>query len=48
MMEPQLKPVRTGDQPFGRGVPHEAQYDVAARAEGQKVLRNTYLTCCSR
>jgi modulator of FtsH protease len=42
-MEPQLKPVRTGDQSFGRGVPHEPQYDVAARAEGQKVLRNTYL-----
>src|SRR5687767_8206143 len=42
-MEPQLKPVRTGDQPFGRGIPQEPQYDVAARAEGQKVLRNTYL-----
>ncbi|HYT47574.1 MAG TPA: Bax inhibitor-1/YccA family protein [Burkholderiales bacterium] len=41
-MEPELKPVRTGDQPFGRGTTYDAQ-EVALQAQGQKVLRNTYL-----
>jgi len=41
-MEPELKPVRTGDQPLGRGTTYDAQ-DVALQAQGQKVLRNTYL-----
>src|SRR5919204_1076174 len=42
-MEPELKPVRTGEPVFGRGVPYEATQDVAAAAQAQKVLRNTYL-----
>ena len=41
-MEPQLKPVRTGDQPLDRGTTYDTQ-DVALQAQGQKVLRNTYL-----
>ena len=42
-MEPQLKPVRTNDQSFGRA-PYEAAPEVAySTAQGQKVLRNTYL-----
>jgi modulator of FtsH protease len=42
-MEPQLKPVRTNDQGFGRA-PYEAPPEVAySTAQGQKVLRNTYL-----
>ena len=42
MMEPQLKPVRTGDEPLGRGTTYDAA-EVALQAQGQKVLRNTYL-----
>ena len=42
-MEPELKPVRTGEPVFGRGVPYEATQDVAAAAQAQKVLRNTYM-----
>ena len=42
-MEPELKPVRTGEPVFGRGVPYEATQDVAATAQAQKVLRNTYM-----
>src|ERR671935_2973602 len=42
-MEPELKPVRTGEPVFGRGVPYEAAQDVAAAAQAQKVLRNTYM-----
>ncbi len=42
-MEPELKPVRTGDEPLGRGTTYDAAYDVALQAQGQKVLRNTYL-----
>jgi modulator of FtsH protease len=42
-MEPELRPVRTGEPVFGRGVPYEATQDVAAAAQAQKVLRNTYL-----
>jgi modulator of FtsH protease len=41
-MEPQLKPVRTGDEPLGRGTTYDAA-EVALQAQGQKVLRNTYL-----
>src|SRR5574339_632663 len=43
-MQPELKPVRTGDQSFGRGSTYEPAQDVAYSSEqGQKVLRNTYL-----
>jgi len=42
-MQPDLKPVRTDDQGFGRA-PSEAAPEVAySTAQGQKVLRNTYL-----
>jgi len=42
-MQPELKPVRTNDPGFGRGVAYDAAQDVAVAAERQKVLRNTYL-----
>jgi modulator of FtsH protease len=42
-MQPELKPVRTNDSGFGRGMPYDAAHDVAVSADGQKVLRNTYL-----
>jgi modulator of FtsH protease len=42
-MQPELKPIRTDDQGFGRSVDYGAAQDVAASAQGQKVLRNTYL-----
>ena len=45
-MQPELKPVRTDDQGFGRGSSYEPQdvQDVAySTPESQKVLRNTYL-----
>lgn len=38
----ELKPIRTGDPALGRGVTYDAA-DLAAQAQGQKVLRNTYL-----
>ena len=42
-MQPELKPVRSDDQGFGR-TPYEAAPEVAySTAQGQKVLRNTYL-----
>ena len=41
-MEPELKPVRTGEEPFGRGTTYDAA-EIAASAQGRKVLRNTYL-----
>ena len=41
-MQPELKPVRTNEGGFGRGS-YDAARDVAASAEGQKVLRNTYM-----
>src|ERR1043165_5109018 len=42
-MQPELKPVRTNDPGFGRA-PYEAAPEVAySTAQGQKVLRNTYL-----
>jgi FtsH-binding integral membrane protein len=43
-MQPELKPVRTDDQGFGRGQSYELpRDDVAVSANSQKVLRNTYL-----
>jgi FtsH-binding integral membrane protein len=39
----ELKPVRTGDQPFGPGSTYEPAHEVADVAQGQRVLRNTYL-----
>ncbi len=42
-MQPELKPVRTNDAGFGRGVAYDAAPDAAVTAERQKVLRNTYL-----
>jgi modulator of FtsH protease len=43
-MQPELKPVRTDNQGFGRDSSYEPAQDVAySSAEGQKVLRNTYL-----
>jgi modulator of FtsH protease len=42
-MQPELKPVRTDDQSFGRGTTYDAARDVAVSVESQKVLRNTYM-----
>jgi len=42
-MQPELKPIRTDERTFGRGVDYEAAQDVAVAVQGQKVLRNTYL-----
>ena len=42
-MEPQLKPVRTDDQGFGRTVDYGAAQDVGVSPQSQKVLRNTYM-----
>ena len=43
-MQPELKPVRTDDQAFGRGASYEPVEDVAySTQESQKVLRNTYM-----
>jgi modulator of FtsH protease len=43
-MQPELRPVRTDDQGFGRGPAYEPAREVAySTADGQKVLRNTYL-----
>ena len=42
-MQPELRPVRTDDQAFGRGSTYQPAQDVAVTADGQKVLRNTYL-----
>ena len=39
----ELKPIRTDDQPTGRGISYEPAQDVAIAEQGQKVLRNTYL-----
>jgi modulator of FtsH protease len=42
-MQPELKPVRTDDNGFGRA-PYEAAPEAAySTSQGQKVLRNTYL-----
>ena len=38
----ELKPIPTGEPALGRGVTHDAA-ELAAQAQGQKVLRNTYL-----
>jgi len=42
-MEPELKPVRTNDQAFGRGASYEAAREAVIAPSAQKVLRNTYL-----
>jgi modulator of FtsH protease len=39
----ELKPVRTDDRTLPGGSTYHAAYDVAAPAQAQKVLRNTYL-----
>ena len=39
----ELKPIRTDNQPFGRGTTYDQVQDVADVSQGQKVLRNTYL-----
>src|SRR5258708_27632226 len=39
----ELKPIRTGDQPLGRGATYEPAQEAVDVAQGQKVLRNTYL-----
>ncbi len=41
-MEPELRPVRTGDETFARGSTYDAQ-EIALHDQGRKVLRNTYL-----
>src|SRR5437773_4390620 len=38
----ELKPIRTGDPAISRGVTYDAA-EIAAAAQSQKVLRNTYL-----
>ncbi len=38
----ELKPIRTGEQPYREGVTYDAQ-EIAAAAQAHKVLRNTYL-----
>ncbi len=42
-MQPELRPVRTNDQPAGRGTSYDAAQGVAIAPASQKVLRNTYL-----
>ncbi|HVL35805.1 MAG TPA: Bax inhibitor-1 family protein [Burkholderiales bacterium] len=42
-MQPELKPVRTHDQDFGRGLPYGSAQDAALAGQSQRVLRNTYL-----
>jgi modulator of FtsH protease len=42
-MEPELRPVRTDDRNYGRGVSYEAAAEAAIAPSAQKVLRNTYL-----
>jgi FtsH-binding integral membrane protein len=39
----ELKPIRTGDRPVGPGANYEVPYEAAEVAQGQRVLRNTYL-----
>src|SRR5829696_6041031 len=39
----ELKPIRTDNRPAGGPVDYETPYEVADSAQGQKVLRNTYL-----
>jgi modulator of FtsH protease len=41
-MQPELKPIRTGEDSLGRGRTYDAA-EIAAAAQSQKVLRNTYL-----
>ena len=40
----ELKPIRSNDQPFGRGAPaYEPAQEAVDVSQGQKVLRNTYM-----
>src|SRR5436190_22528293 len=39
----ELKPIRTDDRPAGAPVGYDSAYEAADSAQGQKVLRNTYL-----
>jgi modulator of FtsH protease len=39
----ELKPIRTDDQPIGRGTTYEPAQDLVLAEQGQRVLRNTYL-----
>ncbi|HEY3077762.1 MAG TPA: Bax inhibitor-1/YccA family protein [Burkholderiales bacterium] len=39
----ELKPIRTDDQPIGRGTTYEPAQDLVLAEQGQKVLRNTYM-----
>src|SRR6185436_20280592 len=39
----ELKPIRTDDRPVGGPVGYDGAYEVPDSAQGQKVLRNTYL-----
>lgn len=39
----ELKPIRTDGQPVSPGYNYDAAHDAASPAQGQKVLRNTYL-----
>src|SRR5258707_1374349 len=41
-MEPELRPVRTGDETFAPVSTYDAQ-EIALHDQGRKVLRNTYL-----
>ena len=43
-MQPELKPVRTDDQSFGRGTPYDAGQDTTViSTDSRRVLRNTYM-----
>lgn len=42
-MQPELKPVRTDNSGFGRGMGRDAAAGVGIAPEAQKVMRNTYL-----
>jgi modulator of FtsH protease len=39
----ELKPIRTDNQPLGRGTTYEPVQDAVDLSQGQRVLRNTYL-----
>lgn len=39
----ELKPIRTDERATGRGTTYDSSHEAAARAPGQKVLRNTYM-----
>jgi modulator of FtsH protease len=39
----ELKPIRTDNQPFGRGATYQPAEEVVDLSQGQRVLRNTYM-----